>query len=304
MDSISLNDYYTNLKLSGIRTKKGDGNYLWIKHESFSVIRFPEFITSVPVESEIKGVFSELNCLLISYCNASNEAQKGNAVIYNCCDQDYNHNNLSKNVIRDIKIGRKNLSISFVDWHEILEYGFKAFQDTRTRVGLSDGNKNNFENRFRNFSKNEGHKALAAKLNGEIVAFMSLIVVNNFVIIQGSFSTDEHRKLCPNNLLTDFLLNYFLKENNFDNVSYGLSSIQEDTSIEGLHNYKIRVGFDPINIQRVFLLHPYIAPFQEIISKFLKILLLVFPKHRLIRKASGLFQHLNKPEWKTLQKHM
>lgn len=294
MDSISLNDYCTNLKLSGIRTKRGDGNYLWIKHESFSAIRFPEFITSVPVESEIKSVFRELNCLLISFCNHTNDAQKENAVIYNCCDQNYNQYNLSKNVIRDIKIGKKNLSISFVEWHEILEYGFKAFQDTRTRVGLSDGNKKNFESRFNNFAKNEGHKALAAKLNGDVVAFMSLIVVNNFVIIQGSFSTDEHRRLCPNNVLTDFLLSYYLKEKNFDLVSYGLSSIQEDASTEGLHNYKIRVGFDPINIQRVFLLHPYVAPFHSIIKIFLKILLLMFPKHRVIRKASGLFQHLQK----------
>ena len=43
---------------------------------------------------------------------------------------------------------------------------------------------------FRKFSLNPGHKALAAKLNGEIIAFMSLIVVKDFVIIQGSFSTD------------------------------------------------------------------------------------------------------------------
>jgi len=295
MDSISLNEYYTNLKSSGIPIIKGEGNYLWIKHEPFSVIRFPEFITSVPLESEIKSVFKELNCLLISFCNPSKDAQKANAIIYNCCDKNYNQKNLSKNVIRDIRIGTKNLSISFIDWQEILEFGFKAFQDTRIRVGLSDGNKNNFDTRFQNFAKNDGHKALAAKLNGEIVAFMSLIVVDNFVVIQGSFSTDEHRRLCPNNALSDFLLNYFLKERNYNIISYGLSSVQEDASLEGLHNYKIRVGFEPINIQRVFLLHPYVAPFQVIINKFLKTLLLVFPKHRVIRKASGLFQLLNKP---------
>jgi hypothetical protein len=294
MQSISLNDYYANLKLSRIPALRGDGNYLWIKHESFSAIRFPEFNTSVPSESELKKVFQKFNCLLISFCNHQNDEQKDNATLYNCCDKNYNHNNLSKNVIRDIRIGRKNLSICFVDWPEILEYGFKAFQDTRTRVGLSDGNKKNFETRFRNFAMNEGHKALAAKLNGEIVAFMSLIIVENFVIIQGSFSTDEHRRLCPNNALTDFLLNYFLKDGNYDKISYGLSSIQEDASTEGLHNYKIRVGFEAINIQRVFLLHPYVAPFRSLVKILLKILLLIFPKNRVIRKASGLFQYLNK----------
>lgn len=182
--------------------------------ESFSAIRFPEFITSNPSENEIKRVFRELNCLIVSFCTISDVGQSTNTILYNCYDKNYNQNKLSKNVVRDIRIGQKNLTIEFVQWNEILVNGFQAFHDTRTRVGLSDGTKSNFEIRFKNFALNSGHKALATKFNNEIVAFMSLIVIEDYVIIQGSFSTDEHRKFCPNNTLADFVLNYFLKKVN------------------------------------------------------------------------------------------
>jgi len=292
MISISLAEYYSNLKSSGVPAIYGVGDYLWIKHESFSAIRFPEFITSKPSEIEIKRVFSELNCLIVSFCTISDVGQSTNTILYNCYDKNYSQNKLSKNVVRDIRIGQKNLTIEFVQWNEILVNGFQAFHDTRTRVGLSDGTKSNFEIRFKNFALNSGHKALATKFNNEIVAFMSLIVIEDYVIIQGSFSTDEHRKFCPNNTLADFVLNYFLKEGQCNVVSYGLSSIQEDSGSEGLHNYKVRVGFQPINVDRSFVLHSYISPVKKQIGLLLSILLKILPKNRKLKKAQGIFNKI------------
>ncbi len=121
---------------------------------------------------------------------------------------------------------------------------------------------------------------------------MSLIVIEDYVIIQGSFSTDEHRKFCPNNTLADFVLNYFLKEGQCNVVSYGLSSIQEDSGSEGLHNYKVRVGFQPINVDRSFVLHSYISPVKKQIGLLLSILLKIFPKNRKLKKAQGIFNKI------------
>ena len=117
---------------------------------------------------------------------------------------------------------------------------------------------------------------------------MSLIVVDDFVIIQGSFSTNEHRKFCPNNGLADFVLNYYLRQKEFKLVCYGLSSIQENTGKEGLHSYKVRIGFEAIPVKRVFIFHPLIFPFKGIIKFILHNLLLLFPHNRTIRKASGI----------------
>ena len=104
----------------------------------------------------------------------------------------------------------------------------------------------------------------------------------------------EHRRLCPNNALSDFLLNYFLIKNNYNNVCYGLSSIQEEAITEGLHNYKVRVGFEAIKVNRMFLIHPYVLPFKELLALILKLSLKVFPKNRQLKKANGIFKFLNK----------
>lgn len=292
IEKISLQEYYQSLLRMNLPVIKGDGDYLWVKHERFSVIRFPEFNTSKPSKKEILSVFKNLRCLIINYTFIPSEKDYSNSHLYNSVKQNYDFQKLSKNVRRDIKSGQEKLKYGFADWNEILSDGLIAFTDTRTRVGLSDGNKRNFNKRFHQFSTNPSHKAAAAWFEGKIIAFMSLIVVEDYVIIQGSFSTNEHKKLCANNVLVDFILNYFLIENHYHIVCYGLSSIQENNQREGLHNYKIRVGFEAIPVKRVFLPHPNLKVFHSFIRKALYILSFIFSKNRFIRKATGLFNFI------------
>lgn len=292
MTETSLYEYFSSTLKSGSDVFHGNGNYFWIKHERMSLIRFPDFETSQPSKEEIKRVFKESGSLIISYTLQPKDTKLANSLLYNCYRNKYDVNNLSKNVRRDIRIAQRNLKLGVTDWEDILKNGLKAFADTRSRVGLSDGDKKNFTSRFGHLSKIPGNKAVAAWFGNEIAAFMSLIVLDKFVIIQGSFSTNDHKKYCPNNGLSDFVLNYFLIENNYDIVCYGLSSIQEDPGNEGLHKYKIRVGFEAIPVQRIFLLNPNYKPLKGILKFSLHLLLKIFPRNRTIRKASGLFNYL------------
>ncbi|MCH7963564.1 MAG: hypothetical protein IH852_06455 [Bacteroidetes bacterium] len=286
---ISMKEYSSNVRESGIDAVEGDNDYLWIKFEGLSAIRFPEFNTSKPTKEEIRRVFRELKCLLLNYTLLP-ENNYANSTLYNCIDNDYGLQHLSKNARRDIRIAQRNLQFGFAHWNEILDCGLKAFADTRKRVGLSDCSEKSFRSRFTRFRKNPAHRAVAAWLDKEIIAFMSLIVLEDFVVIQGSFSTDDQKKICPNNGLVDFVNNYFLKVNGFSIVCYGLSSVQENTGKEGLHSYKVRVGFEAIPVQRVFVLHPLIVPFKEIIRLLLRLLKYLLPENRAIKKASGILE--------------
>lgn len=286
---MTLNEYFISLKDSNIPVTWGDGNYIWIKHESFSAIRFPEMITSRPSEDEIKRVFKYLKCVLISFCTTDEKQFNPNAILYLSNYTDYDKKLLSKNVIRDINIAKNNLSLGFIEWDEILKDGFQAFHDTRSRVGLSDSNKSNFEKRFKSFSKISAHKALAAKFEGVIIAFMSLIFIDDFIIIQGSFSNNTHKHLCPNNGLSDFLQQNFLSKDNIKCISYGFSTIQKDSNKIGLHNYKTRIGFKAYDINRRFILHPLIIHLKKPISQLIRILLFIFPRNRQLKKAQGIF---------------
>lgn len=284
----TLEDYYSAIKKSGKSVIRGRGNYLWVKHEMFSVVRFPELVGSKPSFEEIRFVFKKMKCLLINYTFVPENKSETNAYLYNSTCY-YNFEKLSKNVKRDINIGRENLKYGFATWSDILSGGLTAFSETRKRVGLSDWNSKTFIRRFSEFSKNPSHNAVAAWYRNKIIAFMSLIVVEDYVIIQGSFSTNDHRKLCGNNILVDFILNHFLNKNNYSIVCYGLSSIQNSRGNDGLHQYKIRVGFQAIPVKRIFIIHPYLKPFVGIIKKCVFFLLSLFPKNRLLRKSAGIF---------------
>lgn len=289
-NSVKVEEYYQSLLKAGENVFKENEEYFWIKHEDFSAVRFPEFNLSKPDEKELKKVFKELKCYLLNYTFKPSAESEAESFLYNCDDKEYSIEKLSRSVRRNIRLAQRRLNYGFAEWDDILKHGLKAFADTRTRVGLSDGNEKTFITRFTKFAKNPAHKAAAAWLDDELVGFMSLIVVDNYVIIQGTFSTDEHRNLRPNNVMADFVLNYYLCENNFELVCYGLSSIQEDTGKEGLHYFKIKVGFDAIPVQRVFILHPNIAPFKSIIRFVLHLLLLVLPKNRKLKKAAGIME--------------
>ena len=286
----SIEDYIDSPELEAVM---GDSHSCWIIHEKFSAQRFPEYILDKPDYNEIIQIFKKLKCLLVGYTIIPDDKLKVNAYLYECRDKSYDIDKLeSSSVRRNIRYGRRNLKYGFTDWDDILMHGLKAFSDTRRRVGLSDGVEKNFNKRFLEFSKNKYHKAVAAWLQGQIIGFMSLIVVNKFVIIQGTFSIDEHKKYRPNNVLVDFVLKHFLVENGFNIVSYGLSSIQEEAEMEGLHNFKTSVGFNAIPAQRVFLLNPILSILKlpiKLVIHFLKILL---PRNRFVRKASGIFNYL------------
>ncbi len=286
---ISMKEYTSKVRESGIDAVEGDNDYLWIKYEGLSAIRFPEFKTSKPTKEEIQRVFRELKCLLINYTLLP-ENNYANSTLFNCRKNDYYLQHLSKNARRDIRIAQRNLQFGFAHWNEILDCGLKAFADTRKRVRLSDYDEKSFKRRFTQCRKNSAHRAVAAWFDKEIIAFMSLIVIQDFVVIQGSFSTDDHKKFCPNNGLVDFVNNYFLKVKGFSTVCYGLSSVQENTGKEGLHLYKVRVGFEAIPVQRVFILHPLITPFKGIIRLLLRLLKYLLPENRAIKKASGILE--------------
>lgn len=286
----SIEDYIKSYESKAVN---GNSDSCWIIHEKLSAQRFPEFILSKPDHNEISRIFRKLKCLLVSYTLIPNDKSKVNSYLYECRDKSYHIDNLeSSSVRRNIRYGQRNLKYGFTNWDNILKNGLKAFSETRTRVGLSDGNEKYFKERFLEFSKNKYHKVVAAWYQNQMAAFMSLIVLKNFVIIQGTFSTDEFKKYRPNNVLVDFVLNYFLVERHFDRVSYGLSSIQEDSEKEGLHKFKTSVGFEAIPVRRVFILHPLLSLFQGFIKIFIHLLKFFFPKNRFIRKASGIFNYL------------
>ena len=89
---------------------------------------------------------------------------------------------------------------------------------------------------------------------------MSIIEVDNWLEIEGSFSSNAYRKSYPNDTLIYNILSHYLAEENRDCVCYGLSSIQARNNEEGLHAFKTKMGFEAKPVHRAFLLNPFLRP--------------------------------------------
>jgi hypothetical protein len=196
----------------------------------------------------------------VNYLVASNGNHPVNAWLYLCRDQSYSLDKLSKEARRDVRRAERKLRIEPVEWNSLLDRGLTAYSDTFTRTGFWDGAIKQFRLHIQDFSRNPAHYALGAWKDDTLLAFMTLVAVDDWVEIVGSYSQTANREFCPNNGLAHQVLNYFLVERGFRTISYGINSIEEGNRTTGLHFYKTRVGFEAHPVHRVFVLHPFLRP--------------------------------------------
>lgn len=290
-------EYGTALERTGTHNLMGSGESLWVSYEIGAMQRMPTFYCSPPVNGETQRILRSGRVAVASYLLDSDEQHPANTWLYTCHDRSYDIEKLSKPARRDIRRAQRYLRFDSIDLDVLLNYGFPAYHETRRRVGLSDGTLDQFKKRFEFFGRNPFHHFVGAWENNVLAAFMSLIIVGNWVEITGSFSTDGQRDMCPTDGLVSYILNRYLVQNGFAVVSYGLSSVQENAVKAGLHSFKKKVGFDAQPVHRAFALHPLLRP---IVNQFTLSLahtaLRLFPNGRVVRKAAGVLNSIIDPK--------
>ena len=288
-------DYAAELARNGIQILPGAHGTFWVRYEGGAMVRRPTFQSAPPIRSEIQRVLWKGRAAVASFLLEPDEHHPANTWLYICRDSSYSIEKLSKPARRDIRRAQRNLQFGPVDWPTLLAKGLPAYRDTRTRVGLSDGTWDDFKSRFEMFSRNPSHYVFGAWNQNLLVAFMTLVVVDDWVEIEGVFSMNAHLGLCPNDGLVHHVLEHFLIRRGFQLVSYGLSSIQENGNGAGLHAYKQKVGFEARPVHRAFAFHPLLRPFANPLTLWsIKMALLLRPGARRLRKAMGVLSHLVK----------
>ena len=105
-----------------------------------------------------------------------------------------------------------------------------------------------------------GRRLLAAWHEDELVAYMAITVVDDFALVEGSFSLTEARVLRPNDGLATVVVDYFLGGDRCRIVSYGLAPLGPATDQSGLHKFKTKVGFRAVPVRRCYAVHPLLRP--------------------------------------------
>jgi hypothetical protein len=112
--------------------------------------------------------------------------------------------------------------------------------------------------------------------------------VEDWAEIDGCFSADALLKLRPNDTLLFSALSHYLVEGTCQVVSYGVSSLQAVSNMEGLHLFKKKVGFEARPVRRAFVLHPLLRPFANRLMQWsINTMLRFSPENRRLKKTEG-----------------
>jgi ribosomal protein S18 acetylase RimI-like enzyme len=280
--------YLAALRKSGARVLAGSGGVFWQGIEMRSMERRPEFYLDMPSADELNRVFWKAYSPLATYVCRVDAEHPQNAWLYLCDDQEYRLEKLSSPARRDIRRAIRELTFEFLDASTFLERGEKPFCDTRRRVGLSDGTPRAFRRTFQHFCENPAHHVIGAWAGDTLAAFMTVVTVDDWGDLY-AFAANEHLRLCPNNGLIHFALDYFLAQHRIRVVNYGLSSIQEVSNAKSLHAFKKKVGFQCHPVHRAVVFHPFMRPLANRATlTALRAYRFLQPGNLPVRKAAGI----------------
>jgi hypothetical protein len=287
--SLSLDEYASALRENGTPVFGRTSVDFWVRYESWGLMRVPTFDTTPPPSGAPGRLLWPGRALVATHLLEPDEEHPANAWLYLCRDRDYSADKLAPTVRRNVRRGSRELRIEPVTTDRLVANGFQAFSDTRSRVGVSDGTREVFTRRFESRGKCRGHVFLGASHEQDLVAFLSLTVVDDWVEIEGCFSSNAALPLRPNDTLMIAALTDYLVTKRCRLVSYGLSSIQAVSNAAGLHEFKTKVGFEAKPVHRAFIVHPLLRPLvNKVTQRGLGALLALTPENRLLKKCDGM----------------
>lgn len=286
MNTLTLEEHLQALYSDKRAFSKGSQETFWVRYERWSALRVPVFALNAPTQAELRQALRR--ALVVSYLQLPSAAQPANTVVYLCRDHAYTLDKLPAAMRRNVRRGMSALTIQPLSTETVLQQGYPAYADTRQRIGLSDFDRHSFESRFLARARSPANVYLGAWLDKRLIAFLSITEVADWVEFESLFSCTDTLEYRPNDTLLYKALHYYLVESPRALVSYGIRSVQSQAE-EGLHQFKLKVGFEACAVHRAFVMHPSVRPFINGLSHaLLRHLLRRFPKNRLLRKAEGL----------------
>ena len=290
--TLSIAEYAYQLERSGHSVAVDNSGTYWRRADGGALVRMPTMELSEPSPNEVNRILWTRRAPVVSYIAEPDETHPADAFLYLCRDRSYSLEKVPKNARLCIRKAISALQFGWLNQESLLQHGFPAFRDTRVRNGLSDSSLEAFRLNYGRWFDIPANGALGAWKDGALVAFFTTTTVDDWADIGGQ-STNAGLAFSPNNGLVHHLLTYFLTERGLRAVSYGLSSIQEHSSAEGLHQFKIRVGFEAIPVRRIFVVHPLLRPFANRFSLAMGHgALRLLPGNRLLKKGCGMLARL------------
>lgn len=266
--------------IPSITTSSGS---IWTQTAKRAYTRLPIFPAPPPSATDLRELW-KAGALVVDYITEPTASAPANATLY-LRERPYSFEELPSSMRRNLRRGLAELELRDISQDDIFELGLTSYSDTRARNGLSDGTAAAFRRHLDSVRLPET-RFVGAWHDGKVVAYLRVNRVADYIEMQ-PYSSNEGLPLRPNDTLIYSALAEYLADDSVRVVSYGLSSVQLDETDDGLHRFKLKVGFHPTPIRREFVPNPRWALLVRPARLGIGLVRKALPGNVLLRKAEG-----------------
>jgi hypothetical protein len=290
--SPSLAEYSRSLSESGIPVYPGSLGTVWVGYFKGCVRRLPTHCTQVPTPSELREIFGH-NCYAACYIILPDKRHPPNRCLYVADSATYNPEKLSHSARGNIRRAQSRLRFSELGWDEVCTHGEPCFCETRMRLGHPNQTCDDFQQYVSSNSRNPAHFAIGAWLENRLIAFSTLVGVDDWVQMIDMFSTDADRCNRPSDGMYHYILDRFLFQEKYRVVCNGADS---PVAFPSLHRFKLNTGFQGIPVHHVFSSPVWARPLLNPITLLAaRIALHWNPKSRRLERLVEALQEILRP---------
>ena len=175
-----LSDFIAGLHAAGRHAIPGSSGTWWHQHEAYSAVRVPSFHCGLPTSKELLGLWLRF-APMVSFLTETRGEDVSASWLYLCRDSHYGLESLDHGARGNVRKGLRELTFGFLTYDEVMQNGLAAFVDNRQRFGLDDGTRTAFEAEYRWMRGVPGVRFMGAWFGGELAAFVSLNVIDDWV---------------------------------------------------------------------------------------------------------------------------
>jgi hypothetical protein len=192
--------------------------------------------------------------------------------LYVCRDRGYNLSSVQARLRSKVRRGLERCEVRPVQPSELLEKGLKLNLDTMKRQGRYDpefGEPGQWKRLVAAAGQSAAIGTLGAFVKGRLAAYAITYREGSWYTIMHQMSSDDELENYPNHALDFEFARTLARAPDLEAVSFGTVGLAWGA---GLHDYKLRLGYEVLPRNWVIQLHPKISPIltSKLVTQLLK----------------------------------
>ena len=227
---------------------------LWHSTDGKMLMSLPYHLALDPISGEMERLLRKTGSLGVRYPSITRQGSPGG--LYVCRDKEYAMKAVQSRLRSKVRRGLEHCEVRVVTPEELLGQGLRLNQETMARQGRYDaefGEVSSFARIVAAIDRCAPIVAYGSFIDGILGAYAVTYEEDGWFHILHQMSRVDCLEHYPNHALAFTLTHAALEKPEIAGMSYGLKSL---VNTAGLHDFKLRMGFECLSQNMVCELHP------------------------------------------------